>query len=304
MFHLNDATFQKLMGHRLRPSDLDKIRRHVEKCRACARRLEEWRDNFAEVDRLFPELSLPIPAPTYTAGGIVVLPSGEEENRTRIDPRVVLWAGGFVLVLLAAVFGVSRWLAAPDEGVATVAGFPPPGPPEKSLPTVPLAEPDPGRVPGAAAPEAPIPAVNTEPLTSEPPPPPLPTSPRFSRSRFTEATQRLGGPLRLIAGLDYDHIETGEPSAAPGAQSRLLVVRVVYRAGDGGRILLDQQLIPADSSGFRPIEDPRLESGEPVFGTWPGGETVATWLDDGGYRLSLAVRAPVDSLKKLLSLVR
>jgi hypothetical protein len=109
--------------------------------------------------------------------------------------------------------------------------------------------------------------------------------------------------LRLLGELDPDHIEVGPASAVPGAQSGLDVIRIVYRAPDGRRILLDQQLIPADSSGFRPIEDPTLESGATAYGTSPGGVTVATWLDEAGYRISLALHAPLDSLKRLVPLV-
>jgi hypothetical protein len=130
-------------------------------------------------------------------------------------------------------------------------------------------------------------------------------SPQFRSIRLADAAQRLGGPVRVIPGLKVDHVEIGPASAVPGAQSGLDVVRVVYRTGDNaGRILLDQQLIPADSSGFRPIEDQTLESGETAFGTSDSGVSVATWLDEEGYRISLAMRAPLDSLKRLKGLVR
>ena len=140
--------------------------------------------------------------------------------------------------------------------------------------------------------------------TQAEPPPPIPVSPSFRNVPATEATRRLGGALRLLQGIDADHIEVGPAAAVPGAQAGLTVVRVVYRTPDGGRMLLDQQLIPADSSGFRPIDDPTLEHGETAFGTAPNGVSVATWVDEGGYRISLVAQAPIDSLKRLVPLVQ
>ena len=121
---------------------------------------------------------------------------------------------------------------------------------------------------------------------------------------MAEASQKLGGQIRLIDGLDADHVEIGPSSAVPGSQSGLDVVRVVYKSASGGRILLDQQLSPADASGFRPLDDPALESGETAFGTAPNGVSVGTWLDNDGYRMSLVARASVDSLRRLVPLIR
>jgi hypothetical protein len=82
------------------------------------------------------------------------------------------------------------------------------------------------------------------------------------------------------------------------------VIRLVYRTPDGGRLFLDQQRIPTDSDGLRSIDDPTLESGETAFGSAPNGVSVASWLDEDGYRLSLAARTPLDSLKRLVPLVQ
>jgi hypothetical protein len=90
----------------------------------------------------------------------------------------------------------------------------------------------------------------------------------------------------------------------PGAQRNLEVIRVVYRLGTNGRLTLDQQRIPVDSSGFRPIEDAALESGETVFRTTQDGAASAIWLDEGGYRLALSGRISQDSLRTLLGRVR
>jgi hypothetical protein len=62
-------------------------------------------------------------------------------------------------------------------------------------------------------------------------------------------------------------------------------------------------LIPADSTGFRPVDDASLESGAVTYGSTPSGVSVATWLDKDGYRMSLAMQGPVDLLKQLVGRV-
>lgn len=108
----------------------------------------------------------------------------------------------------------------------------------------------------------------------------------------------------MVRGLEPDHIEIGPAAAVPGAQSGLPVIRVVYQDEVGGRIVLDQQIIPVDSSGFRPIEDQSLESGEVAYRTAGNGVSVATWLDNDGYRLSLVAVLPIESLKQLVRRVK
>jgi hypothetical protein len=82
------------------------------------------------------------------------------------------------------------------------------------------------------------------------------------------------------------------------------VVRVVYLARDGSRILLDQQRLPIDESGFRPINDAALENGDTLIGSSASGVSVATWVDNDGYRMSLALRASPDSLRSLVRRIR
>jgi len=86
MFHLSDRLLAKLIDGSATTADLQRIRRHVDECRACARRLEEWRDNFAEVDERFPELAVDAgPLATVHAGGLVMLPGSEPSRRVVPD---------------------------------------------------------------------------------------------------------------------------------------------------------------------------------------------------------------------------
>lgn len=341
MFHLNDRLLEKLIDGSASGGEVTRIKRHAESCRACARRLEEWRDNYREVDEHFPDLAHEAgPAATVTPGGLVLLPTDDiQERNWAPDLTTLLWVAAVILALVVG-YGASR-LRQPNEGMAVATregrGTPPApqrrdgiaagataAPARDSSPAV-----APAPAPVAPATRNPAPSAartrNDPPASTRTPPrttpgpteraattpgpttpssATIPVSPRFRAVGSGEASLRLGGRLRLLDGLEPDHVEIGPASAVPGAQRGLDVVRVVYRAPDGGRILVDQQLIPADSSGFRPIDDPTLENGETAYGTSSTGVSVATWLDEEGYRISVVVQAPVDSLKRLVQRVQ
>jgi hypothetical protein len=342
MFHLNERLLEKLVSGSAPVSDVERIQHHVRECRACARRLEEWRDAYAEVDYAYPELAHADSATTVTAGGMVVVPGGEGRRWTmpQLNFANVLWIVALLMALVVG-YGANRLRSTNDGFEAVAAARVRPPRPETGTGAgvpMPLATPSDTliRVNQKGSAEVPAPAEEAEPesidepATAPPrgeayqperqrnvprstpavtldtpaePPPPVVVSPSFRNVPATEATRRLGGALRLLRGMEPDHIEIGPASAVPGAQAGLAVVRVVYRTPEGGRMLLDQQLIPADSSGFRPIDDAALEHGETAFGTAPNGVSVASWVDEDGYRISLVAQAPVDSLKRLVPLV-
>jgi hypothetical protein len=343
MFHLNERMLEKLVSGSAPVSDVERIRHHVRECRACARRLEEWRDAYAEVDYAYPELAHADSATRFTAGGMVVVPA--EEPRWKFSfPQMnfanLLWVVALVMALVVG-YGANRLRSANDGFDAIASSRVRPPRPEKGngagVP-IPLAQPGESlrRVPQRPSiiqppvvisdttddddPPEPAPSRSrsykpnadrssrgTPTMTLDTradPPPPVAVSPSFRNVVQTEAARRLGGSLRMMQGVTPDHIEVGPAAAVPGALSGLAVVRVVYRTPDGGRMLLDQQLIPADSAGFHPIDDPTLENGQVAYGTAPNGVSVATWVDHEGYRISLVAQAPVDSLKQLVPLVR
>ena len=320
MSHLEERILDRLVSGTATPNDVQRILHHVGDCRACARKLEEWRDNFAEVDERYPDLAIEMmPLATVTPGGLVLMPQEEEpKRRFEVELSTVLWIGAVILALVVG-YGASR-LRQSSEGMIASSGL---GDQAETGRTTAAAP----RVPTVAAPATVLPhdtrsATNPPPATTDPAPvpalrPPVPTraavdttpsrlalSPKFKSLSRSEAVRRLGGPVRSLQGYSVDHLEVGSAAAVPGAQAGLDVIRVVYRTADGGRILLDQQLIPTDSSGFRPIDDPTLESGETAYGTSPSGVSVATWLDEEGYRMSLVAQLPLDSIKQLVPLVR
>jgi len=311
MFHLNDRLLEKLIEGTATMIDVQRIRRHVEECRACARRLEEWRDNFNEVEEHFPELAIESgPSATVSSDGLILLPAGDQRRRFELDLPTSLWIGVGLMAILV-VYGAFR---SPEPNVDFSAYVMPPldttltqsavtPVPAETIPAPDTTPVLPARTSPPGPPPSPVPTADrTPPVT--PSRTPLPVSPNFRSVRLPEAQRQLGGNVRLLRGLEADHVELGPASAVPGAQSDLDVIRVVYRAPDGTRIHLDQQLIPADSGGFRPLDDSTLESGETVYATSPGGISTATWFDEGGYRISLAAMIPVDSLKKLAERVR
>lgn len=300
MFHLNDRTLERLITGTASGIEVDRVKRHADECRACSRRLEEWRDNFGELDRNFPQLaSDAAPVATMTAGGLVVLPPEEPRRGFRLDLATVLWGLAAVLALVDG-YGVFRLGADPGDGSEVVVRLDaqPPRPAPGPAPFIGLHDTLLGAEPADGSPRP----AGRAPRDSAPAP--LGVSPRFRAAQRVEAARVLGGALRGVTGLTPDHYEIGPPGAVPGAQRNIDVVRVVYRTGGGGRLTLDQQLIPVDASGFRPIDDTALESGETIFRDTPDGGTSATWLDEAGYRISLSARISQDSLRKLVPRVQ
>lgn len=351
MFHLNERVLERLVAGAASGPEANRIGRHAFTCRACARRLEEWRDNFPEIDEIYPGLvEFETTGAEVTPSGMLIGPSERSSFAVpRFDAANALWVVALLMALLVG-YGAHRFRKA-DAGlnVATTVRRPPPasagsgagavGPapardsaavraapalaPSRRISEMPREEPArriaetpsldlPSRRPAdqssraTPAPTRPLPAPNRrDPSSSLPRSEPLvnpsatvsrlPVSTNFRTVSIGEASERLGGRVRLIDGLDPDHIELGPPSAVPGAYLGVEVVRVVYRAPDGGRILLDQQIVPLGDS---------TENGSTAFGTAANGVSVGTWLDNDGYRLSLVARTPVDSLRKMLPLVR
>ncbi len=315
MFHLTEGLLEKLIQGSATPTDVQRIRRHVEECRACARRLEEWRDNFSQVEERFPELSFDSgPSATVTSDGLILLPAGEQRRRFELDLTTTLWIGVGLMAILAAYGAFRSREPAPDFGVymLPLPDSTDPAPVDPALPDTTFTGDTTSRQSGTTGGQPPAPP--TAPPRPEPAPAStasrpdtvvgsIPVSPNFRSIRMNEAQRRLGGKVRLLRGLNADHVEVGPAFAAVGAHSGAEVVRVVYRTADGP-MLLDQQVIPPDSSGFRPIDDPRLESGEIVYDTATNGASLARWFDDEGYRISLIAIVPLDSLKKLVKRVR
>lgn len=350
MFHLDEKVLEKLVTGSASGNEAAKYARHAGSCRQCSRTLEEWRDNFPEIDEIYPWLGESEGSvATVTPAGMMVSPGSTGWSMPRIDPANALWIVALLMALLVG-FGAHRMRKA-DAGLSLAGAVrrPPPasagngagavmpdsspgtgapgakGVPEaKSIPSTPAAQSSRERPVTAATRNAAVP----QPVREKPQPSSrrgeslpdsetrptsprttaastgVPVSPNFTRLTMAEAQQKLGGKVRLIEGLIADHIEVGPSSAVPGSQAGLDVIRVVYRSANGGRILLDQQLIPADASGFRPLDDPALESGETAFGTAPNGVSVGTWLDNDGYRISLVAKASVDSLRRLVPMIR
>jgi hypothetical protein len=291
MFHLSSKILQSMIDGTIAAREVPRIKRHIRECRACAGRLEEWSDNHPEVARYFPHLDQNAEsAVTLTAGGLVAIPTYGRGLPAWFKPRRLLWFGAGLLM----VGGVAAlaWVLRPKHEVMTVTL------PDSTLP--PLSPPDPTTFEGNAA--NPGDSAGRE---AKPPQrvEPLPVSEGFRAITGREAAERLGGPIRLLEGIDADHFESGPPEAAPAAQRGSPLVRVVYRAPDEGRVYLDQQLIRADSTGFRPIDDPALENGDTVYRD-EGGRRSATWLDDRGYLLTLSGPLPSAAIGELITRVR
>lgn len=124
------------------------------------------------------------------------------------------------------------------------------------------------------------------PIRTDNDPPETPALPKeFTRVTLGDAIARLGGPVRLIDGLSPEAVEIATGSVLPGADPRLVVVRIIYN-GPGGRIILDQQRLNRAGS-----QEPDI-----AINTAPSGVSVAQWVDWKGYWISLASRTDQQSL--------
>ncbi len=236
MSHLAERILDKLVSGTASPADVQRILHHVGECRACARKLEEWRDNFAEVDERYPDLAIEMtPIATVTPGGLVLMPQEEEpRRRLDIDLSTLLWIGAVILALVVG-YGASR-LRQSSEGMVASRGpgdqaesgretaaapqVPAITPPAAALPhdTRSATTPPPARTEPASNPTL-RPAVSTR-AAVDTTPSRLAVSPRFKSVSRSEAVRRLGGPVRSLQGYDADHLEVGSASAVPGSRFR------------------------------------------------------------------------------------
>jgi hypothetical protein len=327
MAHIDERTLEQLLNHKMSRLDIDVVLAHAAECRGCGHRLEEWRDHFEEIATLLPDPQSS-PQPMALPAAFVLVPDNPAPRRG-FDLTNLLWIAAVALALIVG-YSASRLQRNSSDSLATspMMGVDPMAEAPQNLAmsrdslasasidtttrTADSVKADtPSARPAKPQPEAPPPPTTTTKapapaasMGASPKPDASVTMPGFRRVAVGEASRRLDGGVRFLTNLNPDHVELGPGSAVPGAQASLEVVRVVYNAPDGSRILLDQQRIPLDESGFRPINDAALENGDTLFGSSAQGVSVATWVDDDGYRMSLALRAAPDSLRKLIRRVR
>lgn len=328
MTHLDERTLERLLNREMSTRDIETVLLHTDICRDCAQRLEEWRDHFEELASIIPEKVRNSQAALAFPQAFVLVSPEDAPGKRRFDATSLLWVAAVGLAVIVG-YSASRLNHRAADGLAINPAAETDPPPEGSRPgtladtmgqsenTPPVVidstaasdavaeAPDTNPAPANPTPTEPKPAPSEAEsrLAATPGKPPQPPMSRFERIALGEASRRLGG-VRFVSNLSPDHLEVGPGSEVPGAQRNLDVIRVVYLSRDGSRILLDQQRMPVDESGFRTINDAALENGDTLYGSTSQGVSVATWVDSEGFRLSLAVRASTDSLRKLVQAVR
>lgn len=320
MQHVDQPTLDAVLSHTLSAAQLARIKEHVRGCRLCARRLEEYRDLFSEVEVIIPTAERDVVAKPGTTGSWREVLTPRLDDALPSNSRLLQIGMGFVTVLVLAV--VVFLVRSPAPKLAPIVLPPAPRPVVSSAPVSPAprapATTDASLGAGVPAPGTPAPPAHVGPATPKParaapprsssaPPRPqnaaaIPTesaaaappvyghTPLFHRVESTEAIGALGGSMRLIDGQTPDHFEMAPGTAVPGATETLPVVRVIYRI-NGTTILLDQQRNPA------------VASRESLTGTAPEGVSVVQW-SSGDFWLTLAGRVPADSLELLARRVR
>jgi len=320
MQHVDQATLDAVLNHSLSAPQLAKIKEHVRGCRMCARRLEEYRDLFSEVEVIIPtaernQVSKPGVGQTWrdvlTPRLDDALPSSDRLLKIGMGVATVLVLGVVVFLMRSPTRTVGPIVLPPHpQAAVTPPATPQPTPvapaPQQDQPVSPTPPPTTSKAPDPVrtAPVAPKPAATTtrrQPVASRTPAPraaDVPASPTaegghtplFHRVESTEAIGALGGTMRLIDGVTPDHFEMAPGTVVPGATETLPVVRVVYRLY-GVMILLDQQ------------RNPEVASRESASGTAPEGVSVLRW-SSGEFWLTLAGRVPADSLELLARRVK
>ena len=306
MQHVDQQTLDAVLNHSLSAAQLARIKEHVRSCRMCARRLEEYRDLFSEVEVIIP-----------TAERNVVAKPGERRTwRDVLTPRLddtipasnwllKITMAGITLLVLGVVVFLLRTPSRPSAPIV-LAPRPQPATPAATAPPPATTSTSVATTPPATV--AAVPAKVDSPRTTQTPPRRQTTTPRapadppaqaasegghtplFRRVESTEAIGALGGSMRLIDGVTPDHFEMAPGTVVPGAAETLQVVRVVYKIS-GATILLDQQRNPA------------IASRESAAGTAPEGVSVVRW-SSGEFWLTLAGRVPADSLELLARRVK
>jgi hypothetical protein len=298
MRHVDQPTLDSIINGKLSPRELARLKEHVRVCPLCARRLDEFRDVFSEVEAIIPTAERGVVDDEETRGWRrILLPKGLDAL-PRSDRIIwaVVGAAAVATAIVAAVLLRSPTLPPPPVTPAPAARPPAAAEATTPAPTPPAGSPSPPiPQPTTATPKAVAPAPAAPPAAGAPTPRPATAAaassgPGFHRVESAQAIRALGGTVRLIDGLIPDHFEMAVGTGVPGAVDSLPVVRVVYRAG-GSPLLLDEQR----RGGMTP--------GDTLVGTAQVGVSVLQW-NSAGFWLSLAGRMPVDSLEMLARRIR
>jgi hypothetical protein len=294
MRHVDQPTLDAIINGQLSPRELVRLKEHVRICPLCARRLEEYRDLFSEVESIIPTAERGVLDDEERRGWRrILLPRSfyELPHSDRLIWGVVA-AAGVVTAIAAAVLLRSPTLPPPPVVTAPPATETPPAAvptptadaPSTSAPSTPLATPQ----RASSTPSAPVSARLVPPQRAAAPP--ATSGPGFHGVESAQAIRALGGTVRLIDGLIPDHFEMAVGTGVPGAVDSLPVVRVVYHAV-GSPLLLDEQR----RNGITP--------GDTLVGTAQAGVSVLQW-NSTGFWLSLAGRISPDSLEQLARRIR
>jgi hypothetical protein len=319
MQHVDQPTLDAVLSHTLSAAQLARIKEHVRGCRLCARRLEEYRDLFSEVEVIIPTAERDVVAKRGSTGSWREVLTPRLDDALPSNSRLLQIGMGFATVLVLGVVVFLVRSPSPKMTPIVLPATPRPvvAPPASPAPAAPART---EATLGAGVPAQPTPAL-PEPIRSAPPKPTSAAAPRkssapprpqnaetipqetaaaappadghtplFHRVESTEAIGALGGSMRLIDGVTPDHFEMAPGTVVPGAAETLPVVRVVYKLY-GGTVLLDQQ------------RNPEQASRESASGTAPEGVSVLRW-SSGEFWLTLAGQVPADSLELLARRVK
>ena len=338
MQHVDQQTLDAVINHSLTETQVARIKEHVRVCRVCARRLEEYRDLFSEVEVIIPTAErdvIPKPAPTQTWREVIrprlddALPSGD--NAIKIGAAIVT-----VLVLAVVIYLVRG----PSQSATPIVLQPVSRSAQTSPPKAVTPLPDPAPAASAAtAPAATTPASvptvkpgqsarttaslgSATPAHSDPPKQPAQTAPAVATNptlrRPTSAavpkstSQSATAPAPAAEGGHtplFHRVESTEAIGALGGSMRLIDGETPdhFELAPGNVVPGAAQNLPVvrviyKLNGSTILLDqqrhPEIASKDMSSGTAPEGVSVVQW-SEGDFWLTLAGRVPADTLELL-----
>ncbi|MEO8032446.1 MAG: hypothetical protein ABJC74_03635 [Gemmatimonadota bacterium] len=334
MQHVDQLTLDAVISHSLSEAQVARIKEHVRVCRVCARRLEEYRDLFSEVEIIIPTAERDVMAKPEVGRSwreVIrprfddALPSGDKAIKIGAGIVTVLVIGVVIFLMRSPAQTAGPIVLAPSTrtpATAPVSTAAPTTPaPTGGLPTTPApAVNPPARTTATLGPAAParidLPKPTRAPVATAP----AATTPRRSVAAPLPAKSAVDGASTAAAPSGtppkegghtplFHRIESAEALSALGGSIRLIdgTTPDHFEMAPGNVVPGAEESLPVirviyKLSGATILLDqqrhPEISSRGLSSGTAPEGVSVVQW-SSGDFWLTLAGRVPADTLELL-----
>ncbi len=335
MQHVDQLTLDAVINHSLSEVQVARIKEHVRVCRVCARRLEEYRDLFSEVEIIIPTAERDVIAKPEAGRSwreVIrprfddALPSGDKAIKIGVGIVTILVIGVVVFLMRSPAQTGGPIVLAPSTRTPAATA-----PVTTTTPSTPAPT---GMSPTTARPALSPPAQPTATLSSAAPArvdPPKPTrTPRPAAAAVTTPRRSFAAPVPAKAAVDpartaaapsgtppkeaghtplFHRVESTEALSALGGSMRLIdgTTPDHFEMAPGNVVPGAEESLPVirviyKLSGATILLDqqrhPEISSRDLSSGTAPEGVSVVQW-SSGDFWLTLAGRVPADTLELL-----